>query len=144
MNNFIQRIISILLYTLPLKAALPYGYALFYKFDFLKIYLILTKPIALLETSLPFGNLFLFLIIFLGIVRNLNVPYFLRFNACQALLLNIAIIIFGFLIQILPLPQLSYLVFLCSLAITIFSISLCTIGIEPEIPFISKSVRMQM
>ncbi len=85
MNNVTQRLISIIFYTLPLKAAIPFGYLLFYKFSFLKVLLFLTLPIALIEKSLPFGSLLLFLIIFIGIVRNNNVPYFVRFNACQAL-----------------------------------------------------------
>ena len=144
MNNLTQRIISIILYTFPLKAAIPFGFALFYKFTFLKVFLFLTFPIALLEKSLPLGNLLLFLIIFFGIVRNMNVPYYVRFNACQALLLNIAIIILSYIIQIFPLPELSYTVFLSTTILTIYSISQCIYGIEPEIPLISKSVRMQI
>jgi len=144
MNNVTQRLISIIFYTLPLKAAIPFGYLLFYKFSFLKVLLFLTLPIALIEKSLPFGSLLLFLIIFIGIVRNINVPYFVRFNACQALLINIAIIIFSYLIQIVPLVELNYLLFASILVLTIFSILQCSYGIEPEIPLISKSVRMQI
>ena len=144
LNNLSQRIISIILYTLPLKASIPFGYILFYKFSILKILLIFTLPITLLEKSLPFGSLLLFLIIFFGIVRNLKVPYFIRFNACQSLLLNIAIIIFSYIIQIFPIVEFAYILFIFSLAIFIFSISQCIWGIEPEIPFISKSVRMQI
>tara|TARA_Y100000589_G_C27117109_1_gene614727 strand:+ start:722 stop:1156 length:435 start_codon:yes stop_codon:yes gene_type:complete len=144
MNNLNQRVISIILYTFPLKASIPFGYMLFYKFSFLKVFLFLTLPIAILEKSLPFGNLLLFLIIFFGIVRNLNVPYFIRFNACQALLINIAIIIFSYLIQVFPLVALSYLLFIGSTVLIIFSILQCINGIEPEIPLISRSVRMQI
>ena len=144
MNNVTQRLISIIFYTLPLKAAIPFGYLLFYKFSFLKVLLFLTLPIALIEKSLPFGSLLLFLIIFLGIVRNINVPYFVRFNACQALLINIAIIIFSYFIQIFPLVELNYLLFTITLALTFFSILQCSYGLQPEIPLISRSVRMQI
>ena len=144
LNNLSQRIISIILYTLPMKASIPFGYILFYKFSFLKIIFVITFPIALLEKSLPFGGFLLFLMIFFGIVRNFKVPYFVRFNACQALLLNIAIIIFSYILRIFPLIELGYIIFTLILAITIFSISRCIYGIEPEIPFISKSVRMQI
>ncbi len=144
MNNVTQRLISIVFYTVPLRAAIPFGYLLFYKFSFLKVLLFLTLPIAVIEKSLPFGSLLLFLIIFIGIVRNMNVPYFVRFNACQALLINIAIIICSYLLRIFPLVELSYLLFAISLALSIFSIFQCIYGIEPEIPLISRSVRMQI
>ncbi len=132
------------MYTFPLKAAIPFGYLLFYKFSFLKILLLITLPIALLEKYLPFGNFLLFILIFLGIVRNLKLPYFIRFNACQSLLLNIALIIISYFIRIFPLPELGYFIFISMLSVFIFSIIQCIYGIEPEIPLISKSVRMQI
>ena len=144
MNTISQKIISIILYTFPLKAAIPFGYLLFYKFSFLKILLLITLPIALLEKYLPFGNFLLFILIFLGIVRNLKLPYFIRFNACQSLLLNIALIIISYFMRIFPLPELGYFIFISMLSVFIFSIIQCIYGIEPEIPLISKSVRMQI
>ena len=132
------------MYTLPLKASIPFGYYLFYKFTFLKVLLYLTFPIALIERSLPFGGFFLFLILFAGVVRNPNVPYFVRYNACQALLLDIALIIITLLLGIFPLAELGLIVFVFTLSIFLFSIFQCINGVEPEIPFISKSVRMQI
>ena len=131
-------------YTLPLKASLPFGYYLFYKFSFLKILFYLTLPIAIIEKSLPFGSLVLFLILFAGVVRNPNVPYFIMFNACQALLLDISLIIISYLIRLLPSSEFGAIIFLFTLCIFIFSIFNCINGVEPEIPFISKSVRMQI
>ena len=144
MNQIIQRVTSLLFYTLPLKASLPFGYYLFYKFSFLKVLLLLTLPVAVIERSLPFGGLLFFLILFAGVVRNPNVPYFVRYNACQALLLDIALIIVSYLLRILPLVQFGSIVFIFTLSIFIFSVFQCIYGIEPEIPFISKSVKMQI
>ena len=144
LNSLYQRICSIFLYTIPLKASIPYGYYLFYKYSFLKFLAYLTFPVVLIENSLPFGGLLLFLIIFAGVVRNPKIPYFIRFNACQALLINIAIIIFSYFIQIFPLIGLNYLLFIVSTTLTLFSIFQCINGIEPEIPLISRSVRMQI
>tara|TARA_B100000902_G_C26749759_1_gene640308 strand:+ start:238 stop:621 length:384 start_codon:yes stop_codon:yes gene_type:complete len=127
-----------------LKASFPFGYYLFYKFSFLKLLIFLTFPVAIIEGSLPFGGLLLFLIIFAGVVRNPKVPYFVRYNACQALLLDIALIIFSYLLRILPLFEFGSIVFISILSIFIYSIYQCINGIEPEIPFISKSVRMQI
>ena len=139
------------MYTLPLKASIPFGYYLFYKYSFLKILLLLTFPIAVIEKTLPFGSFLLFIILFAGLVRNPNVPYFVRYNACQALLIDIALIIISYLLRILSISSLGpiisllgSIIFIFTLCIFIYSISQCIYGVEPEIPLISKSVRMQI
>ena len=144
MNQIIQRAISVIFYTLPLKASLPFASYLLFKFSFLKVLLYLTFPVAIIERSLPFGGILLFLILFAGLVRNPNVPYFVRFNACQALLLDIALIIITYLLRIFPLAELGLVVFVFTLSIFLFAIFQCINGVEPEIPLISKSVRMQI
>jgi len=142
--SILQRISSIFIYTIPLKAVLPFGSILFYKFAYLKIILYITLPIAIIENSLPFGGLLLFLILFAGVVRNPNVPYFVRFNGCQALLLEIALILFSYLLRIVPIAELGLFLFILTLSIFLFCLIQCISGIEPEIPLISKSVRMQI
>ena len=144
MNQIIQRSTSVVFYTLPLKASLPFGYFLLYKFSFLKVLFFLTFPVAIIERSLPFGELLFFIILFAIVVRNPNVPYFVRYNGCQALLLDIALIIISYLLRILPLIEFGSIVFIFTLSVFIFSIFQCIKGVEPEIPFISKSVRMQI
>ena len=144
MNQIFQRLSSVFLYTLPLKASIPFGYYLFYKYSFSKILILLTFPIAIIEKSLPFGSFLLFIILFAGLVRNPKVPYFVRYNACQALLIDIALIIFSYLLRIFPIVELGSIIFIFTLCIFIYSISKCIYGVEPEIPLISKSVRMQI
>ena len=144
MNQIFQRLSSVFLYTLPLKASIPFGYYLFYKYSFLKVILFLTFPIAIIEKAIPFGNFLLFIILFAGLARNPNVPYFVRYNACQALLIDIALIIISYLLRIFPIVELGSIIFVFTLCIFIYSISQCIYGVEPEIPLISKSVRMQI
>ena len=144
MNQIFQRLSSVFLYTLPLKASIPFGYYLFYKYSFLKILLLLTFPIAIIEKSLPFGGFLLFIILFAGLARNPKVPYFVRYNAFQALLIDIALIIISYLLRIFPIVELGSIIFIFTLCIFIYSISQCIFGVEPEIPLISKSVRMQI
>ena len=98
----------------------------------------------LIENSLPFGGLLLFLIIFAGVVRNPKIPYFIRFNGCQALLLEIALLIFSYVLKIIQFNEFGLFLFISTVAIFIFSFVQCLYGIEPEIPFISKSARMQI
>ena len=151
MNQIFQRLSSVFLYTLPLKASIPFGNFLFYKYSFLNILKIIVFPVAIIEQSLPLGGLLFFLILFAGLVRNPNVPYFVRYNACQALLLDISLIIISYLLRILSISSLGSIIsmlgaiiFIFILCIFIYSISQCIYGVEPEIPFISKSVRMQI
>ena len=151
MNQIFQRLSSVFLYTLPLKASIPFGNYLFYKYSFLNVLKIIIFPVAIIEESLPLGGLLFFLILFAGLVRNPNVPYFIRYNACQALLLDISLIIISYLLGILSISSLGSIIsalgsifFIFTLCIFIYSISQCIYGVEPEIPFISKSVRMQI
>ena len=147
MNQIIQRATSVIFYTLPLKASLPFGDYLLDKSPLLKLLLyLLSLPVAIIESSFPlgFGGLIFFIILFAGVVRNPNVPYFIRYNACQALLLDIALIIISYQLRIFPLVEFGSIVFIFTLSIFIFSIFQCINGVEPEIPFISRSVRMQI
>jgi len=144
LNQILQRLSSVFLYTLPLKASIPFGYSLFYKYSFLKVLLFLTFPIEIVEKSLPFGSFLLFIILFAGLARNPKVPYFVRYNACQALLLDIALVIILYFLRIFPVVELGSIIFIFTLCIFIYSISQCIYGVEPEIPLISKSARMQI
>ena len=132
------------MYTFPLNASIPFGSYLFSKYSFLKILLLITSPIAIIEESLPFGGFLLFIILFAGLARNPKVPYFVRYNACQALLIDIALIIISYCLRIFPIVELGSIIFIFTLCIFIYSISQCIYGVEPEIPLISKSVRMQI
>ena len=158
LNKIYQRLSSVFLYTLPLKASIPFGYYLFSKYSFLNILKFIIFPVAIIEDSLPLGGLLFFLILFVGLVRNPNVPYFVRYNACQALLIDIALIIISYLLGILSyllrississlgpiISLLGSIIFIFTLCIFIYSIYQCIYGVEPEIPLISKSVRMQI
>ena len=104
----------------------------------------ITFPATIIEQSLPLGGLLLFLLLYAGLVRNPKVPYFLRYNACQAILLDITLIIMSYLVRILPLVQIGSVVFVFSICIFIFTVFQCINGGEPEIPLISNSVRLQI
>ena len=135
-----------------MNAAKPFGDYLFSKYYFLDILIdLLTFPIEIIEKSLPFGSFLLFILLFAGLVRNPKVPYFIRYNVCQALLIDIALIIIAYLLSILSIVEFALIIsivcsiiFIFTLSIFIYSIFQCLSGVEPEIPLISKSVRMQI
>ncbi len=146
------KILGILLYMIPWADCLAFGNHLYLKYPFIQIIQIPAIPIIIIERSIPFGNLLLFLAIFFGLVRNTKVSYFLRFNALQSLLINIGIIIINFIFEIFFSPFISTLIirtFLSTLLISLFSIISycvwsCTQGDEPNLPGISQATKMQL
>ena len=137
---------------IPWSDSLTFGNHLYIKYPFIQIIQIPAIPIILIERSIPFGNLLLFLAIFFGLVRNSKVSYFLRFNALQSLLINIGIIIISFIFEIIFSPFSNSLIirtFSSSLLIGIFSMIVysvwsCTQGNEPNLPGISQATKMQL
>ncbi len=150
--SFWQKLIGMLIYLLPWSDAIPFGRYLFIDFPFLQWLALPALPIIFFEKVIPFGSLLLFFLLFLGIARNPKIPYFLRFNTLQSLLIDIGLIIisYGFEIIIQPFGKglfvstLSSTVFISILAILIFSFGECIKGKEPDLPAISQAVRMQL
>ena len=153
-----QRLVAPLMYLLPWSDAIPLGFGpdgLFLQYPVLRPLVLPALPLMQLERSIPFGlgGLLLFFVLFLAVVRNHNVPYFLRFNALQALLTDIALIVLsiGFRLLLQPiaagtllLGTLSSAVVVTVLAILLFSLVECLRGREPDLPGISQAVRMQL
>ena len=146
------KILGILLYMIPWSDCLTFGNHLYLKYPFTQIIQIPAIPIIIIERSLPFGNLLLFLAIFIGLVRNNKVSYFLRFNALQSLLINIGIIIISFIFQIffnpfgntLIIRTFSSTLLISILSIIIYCVWSCTQGNEPDLPVISQATKMQL
>ena len=93
----------------------------------------------------------LFFVLFLAVVRNPGVPYFLRFNTLQALLVDIVIILIGYLYAPLSMSvgglvmrTLGSTVLLGVLAVVFFALIECLRGREPDLPGLSQAVRMQL
>ena len=99
-----DRVIGALMYLLPWSKALPFGNEILSQSPILKILIIPTLPILYIERLVPFSNLIVYLLLFLGIIRNPTISYFVRFNTLQAILLNIFIIILTIAIHIFLIP----------------------------------------
>jgi len=150
-----QRVVAPLVYLLPWSDAIPFGGPLFQQYPWMQWFTLPVLPLALLERSVPFGlgGLLLFFVLFLAVVRNPNVPYFLRFNTLQALLTDIVVMVLGFAFGILLRPiaggsllviTLSSTIVMAVLAILLFALVECWRGREPDLPGISQAVRMQL
>ena len=152
MPSLEAKILGVLLYMIPWADSLTFGNHLFIKYPFTQIIQIPAIPIILIERSLPFGNLLLFIVIFIGLVRNNKISYFLRFNALQSLLINIGIIIVSYFFEIIFNPFSNSLIirtFSSTLLISLFSVIVycawsCIQGNEPNLPWISQATKMQL
>jgi hypothetical protein len=152
MISFGEKILGILLYMIPWKDAIPFGNHLFLQYPLIKIIQIPAIPIILIERSIPFGNLLLFLGVFFGLIRNQKISYFLRFNSLQALLLNIVLIIISYIFQLFLNPFASTLIirtFSSTILIGIFTTIIyaswcCAQGNEPDLPGISNAAKIIM
>ena len=147
-----ERVLGVVLYMIPWSDAITFGNNLFIKYPLTQIIQVPAIPIILIERSIPFGSLLLFLAIFIGLVKNNKVSYFLRFNALQSLLINIGIIIVSFIFEIIFSSFSNTLIirtFSSTLLISLFSMILycvwsCTQGNEPNLPGISQAAKMQL
>ena len=148
----LQRIIGCFFYMLPWSAAIIFGKYLFTDLPFLKWLIVPALPVIFIQQFIPFGGLVLFLILFLLIVRNPKIPYSIRFNSLQSILLNIGLIIINYIFQIFLNPfdnillirTFSSTILVGMLAIIIFSLYECIQGNEPNLPGISNAVRIQL
>ena len=151
---FWKRLLGIIFYIISWSDAFPLGTHLFYTFPFLYNLKIITIPIQFIEDIIPLGfsKILIFLIIFLGIVRNSKADYLLRFHALQAILINILIIISIYFYQVIIFPTcppsisetFTSLIFIGTLFLMIFASIKCFQGQEGDIPWISEAVRMQL
>ena len=152
MPSLSGKILGIFLYLIPWADSLTFGNHLYIQYPFTKIIQIPAIPIIIIERSLPFGNLLLFLAIYIGIIRNNKVSYFLRFNALQSLLINIFIIIISFIFEIFFTPFGTSLIirtFSSTLLMSLFAmitycVYSCIQGNEPNLPVISEAAKMQL
>ena len=150
-----QRLLAPLLYLLPWSDAIPFGLGLdgvFNQVPLLRLLIVPAIPFMQLQ-RVPAGGLLLFFVLFLAVVRNPNVPYFLRFNTLQALLTDIVLIVLSLAFRILLQPvaggsllmgTLSSTIVIAVLAILVFALVECLRGREPDLPGISQAVRMQL
>ena len=146
-----QRPLAVLAYVLPWSAALPFGQSLDNLFPALQWLVLPALPVLMLERGVPFGGFLLFLVLFLAVVRNPQVPYFLRFNVLQAILLDIVLVVVSLAFQLLRLGSLGFAgrtlantVFLGMLVLLLFALVQCLRGKEADIPTLSEAVRMQL
>ena len=147
-----QRLLGLLAYLLPWSDALSFGRELYNLFPWVAYLALPATPVLLLERSIPFGGFLLFLVLFLVVVRNPNVPYYLRFNVLQAILLDILLVVLALAFNVLLSPlgnslmirTLNNTVFIGALVLVLYASIQCIRGKEADLPSLSEAVRMQL
>ncbi|MEI6615221.1 MAG: Tic20 family protein [Cyanobium sp. ELA507] len=149
-----QRLLAALAYLLPWSDAIPFGQALFGPLPWLRWLTLPALPVVQLQEAIPLGSLVLFMLLFLAVVRNPQVPYLIRFNVLQAILLDIVLVLLSLAFNILLGPlggSLGFLVrtlqntvFLGALLLVLFAVVQNLRGKEADIPTVSEAVRMQL
>jgi hypothetical protein len=147
-----QRLLAVLFYLFPWGDALPFGSALISVFPWLIWLQLPALPFLRLQQIVPFGGLVLFLVLYLAVVRNPKVPDYLRFNALQAILLDVllSVLSIGFRVLLSPLGDsivlrtLNNTIFIGSIAVLFYALLQCLRGKEADLPTISEAVRMQL
>ena len=136
-----QRLLALLAYLLPWSDALPFGESLDNIFPALQWLVVPAIPLLLLENSVPFGGFLLFLVLFLAVVRNPRIHYFLRFNVLQAILIDIVLVVLSLAFQLLRLGSLGFAgrtlantVFLGIFVLLLFAVVQCIRGKEADVP----------
>jgi hypothetical protein len=147
-----QRLLAALAYLLPWSDGIGFGQGVLSMARPLELLALPALPLLALERVVPFGGLVLFLALFLLVVRNPQVPYLIRFNVLQAILIDIVLVLLTLAFQVLLSPlgggfamrTLESTVFLATLLLVVFAVVQSLRGIEADIPTVSEAVRMQL
>jgi hypothetical protein len=148
-----DRIFASLPYLLPLISALPFGISLFRQFPVLAgILLPLLSPVLYIYKAIPFADLVVFFLLFLLVVRNEKIMHFIRFNAMQAILIDIILFLCSMVSSYILRPlgtnlvteTLINMVFLGAFLACGYSIVQSLLGRYAELPGISEASYLQV
>jgi uncharacterized membrane protein len=148
-----DRIFASLPYLLPLIDSLAFAGFLLKQFPVLAVLLIPLQPVLIIYGVIgPIGQIIVFFALFMLVVRNEKINHFIRFNAMQAILLDIVIFLCSIVLRILtPVPgagfaieTLANTIFLGIVAAVVYSVFQSLNGRYAEIPAISDAVHMQV
>ena len=112
---------------------------------------ILVFPVSLIYgvfnsiIPLGFGSLIVFFVLFIAVVRNEKIPYFIRFNTLQSILFGIAISLITIIFQTVGgLGLIGGVVFVIATGASLYCIAECAMGRYPEIPTVSAAAYSQL
>lgn len=149
-----DRLISAAAYTLPFFNSLQYGRFLFLKYPSLSYLFDPVLPLLSLYKSVPYASFVAFFALYLGVVRNPSFSHYVRFNAMQAVTLDVLLVLPLLLQRILSPGRagLAYrvmvwghnAVFVFSAACFLYSLASSILGRTPYLPFVAGAAGRQL
>ena len=147
-----DRIFAALVYLLPLMEVYQFSQPLLRVIPFFNIIYVPLQPLLRLYYGFRFAGIIIFFALFLGVVRNERIKHFVRFNAMQAILIDILLFLCS-LVARYVLGGISFslitetffnVVFIGTLATCIYAIVQSILGKYAEIPTISQAAYSQV
>ena len=156
-----DRVFSVCVYSIPIFYAMTFGVFMLGYFPdiFIQILKVIIAPVDLVNRLLGtlglgnFTNIIIFFALYFGIVRNERISHFLRFNAMQAILIDIFLVLCSIVIRVfgfggfgesLILQTLFNVIFLSTLVACLYSMIQSALGKYAEIPTISEAAASQV
>ena len=150
-----DRIVALLPYLVPLLDGLRYSRFFFSQFPQAIVLLTPLQPIASMYFRIPFAGLISFFAIYMGMAENRSLSRFVRFNAMQAIILDICLVLPGMIEYVLSPGRLAGAGFelykLCYNSVwlfVLFAFALAAIGCLSgqtyKLPFIGDAADMRL
>lgn len=149
-----ERLISIAAYALPFFNSLQYGHNILTQYPKFALLFDPIIPFLSFYRSLPYASFVAFFALYLGIVRNPSFPQFVRFNAMQALTLDVLLVLpvlfqrifspgrYGLAFKVMVWSH--NVVFVFSILCFVYSALSCLLGRTPYLPFVADAAARQI
>ncbi|CAK8542533.1 unnamed protein product [Lathyrus sativus] len=149
-----ERLISIAAYALPFFNSLQYGHNILTQYPKFALLFEPIIPFLSFYRSLPYASFVAFFALYLGIVKNPSFPQFARFNAMQALTLDVLLVLpllfqrifspgrYGLAFKVMVWSHNA--VFIFSILCFVYSALSCLLGRTPYLPFVGDAAARQI
>jgi Chloroplast import apparatus Tic20-like len=150
-----DRFFAAIVYLIPLAYSLSFGRFVLQQFPILGqiLYPILLPVVFIYSVLGSFAGIIIFFVLFFAVVRNERITHFIRFNTMQALLIDILLVLCGWVMRIIQgglgtnnliVETLYNVIFLATLVGSIYAIAHSALGRYAEIPTISEAAYTQV
>lgn len=149
-----ERVLSALPYLLPFLDSLGYGRFLFFQYPFITRAIAPLAPLISLYSTVPFAPFVAFLGVYIGIINNQRWPRFVRFNAMQAVLLDILLILPRLVEQVFSAPTSGWAlqayitvqntIWIFVAAAVLYGIGASLVGQTARIPIVADAAEQQV
>ncbi|PKA66707.1 Protein TIC 20-II, chloroplastic [Apostasia shenzhenica] len=149
-----ERLIAALSYSLPFLNSLQYGRFLFARFPVIGLAFEPLLPLIGAYRSLPYASFVAFFALYLGVVRNPAFGRYVRFNAMQAVVLDVLLAVPALLQSIFGVParglgfrllEVGYdAIFVVAAGCFLYGLVSCVLGKTPYLPLVASAADRQL